>query len=299
MKNKLTRVMSVLLVLTLISTCAISGTFAKYTTGAEGEDAARVAQWGIVLTMDGDLFAEKYKTDDKTATVEYSVISNKEGEAVVAPGTTGDAFRATVKGTPEVATRYTLTIPAGFSDVVLPAGTYTDYTELVKAEDGTYGYTNTFTLDKDYAPIKWDITVTKGGTSMSLTEAAAAYPQLAAAMGGTANGFAATDAVTIVKTYKTQLEALILNMVSGASNAQFNVDDAGNITLSLDFEANKEMDFEFALKWTWDFDDNGAGTNDKADTFLGNVAAGVVEEVPAGVKTNLAATFKATATQID
>ena len=299
MKNKLTRVMSVLLVLTLISTCAISGTFAKYTTGAEGEDAARVAQWGIVLTMDGDLFAEKYKTDDKTATVEYSVISNKEGEAVVAPGTTGDAFRATVKGTPDVATRYTLTIPAGFSDVVLPAGTYTDYTQLVKGDDGTYGYNNTFTLKKDYAPIKWDITVKKGDTTMSLTQAAAAYPALAAAMGGTADGFAATDAVTIVKQYGPQLEQLILKMVSGASNAQFEVDDKGNINLSLDFEANKEMDFEFALKWTWDFDDNGAGTNDKADTFLGNVAAGVVEEVPEGVKTNLAATFKATATQID
>jgi len=299
MKNKLTRVMSVLLVLTLISTCAISGTFAKYTTGAEGEDAARVAQWGIVLTMDGDLFAEKYKTDDKTAKVEYSVVSNKEGQSVVAPGTTGDAFRATVKGTPEVATRYTLTIPAGFSDVVLPAGTYTDYTQLVKGKDGTYGYNNTFTLDKPYAPIKWDITVKKGDTTMSLTQAAAAYPALAAAMGGTADGFAATDAVTIVKQYGPQLEQLILKMVSGASNAQFEVDEKGNINLSLDFEANKAMDFEFALKWTWDFDDNGAGTNDKADTYLGNVAAGVVKNVPEGVKTNLAATFKATATQID
>ncbi len=295
MKNKLTRVMSVLLVLTLISTCAISGTFAKYTTGAEGEDAARVAQWGIVLTMDGDLFAEKYKTDDKTAEVEYSVVSNKEGQSVVAPGTTGDAFRATVKGTPEVATRYTLTIPAGFSDVVLPAGTYTDYTQLVKAEDGTYGYNNTFTLEKDYAPIKWDITVKKGDTTMSLTQAAAAYPALAAAMGGTADGFAATDAVTIVKQYGPQLEQLILKMVSGASNAQFKVDEKGNINLSLDFEANKAMDFEFALKWTWAFEGN-----DQADTYLGNVAAGgIVEKVPEGVKTNLAATFKATATQID
>ena len=45
-KNRIMRVFSVLLALTLISTCAISGTFAKYVTRAEGEDAARVAKWG-------------------------------------------------------------------------------------------------------------------------------------------------------------------------------------------------------------------------------------------------------------
>lgn len=300
MKNKLTRIMSVLMVFTMISTSAISGTFAKYTTGAAGEDAARVAKWGVVLTMDSDLFAEEYETDDAEAEMEMSVVSSN-GDKLVAPGTSGDTFRATVKGTPEVATRFKLQIPAGWKDVILPAGEYTDYTQLTMDANGEYGYNDTFTLPADYSPVKWDIAVTKGNTTLRLSEVAASsqhFQDLAAAMGGTADGFAATDAVKIVKTYKSQLEALILNMVSGASNAQFDVDDEGNISLSLDFEANKEFDFEFALTWAWDFDDNGAGTFDKADTFLGNCAAGVCE-LPDGASTDISASFIASATQID
>lgn len=300
MKNKFARILSALLVLTMISTCAISGTFAKYTTGAEGEDAARVAKWGIVLTMDGDLFADKYATDDDEAEMEYSVVSSN-GDRLVAPGTSGDAFRATVKGTPEVATRYTLQIPAGWADVKLPAGEYTDYTMLTKNNEGEYGYNSTFTLPADYSPIKWDIAVTKGNRTIKLSEVAASsqhFQDLAAAMGGTPNGFSASDAVMIVERYHTQLEALLESMVSGASNAKVSVDDEGNILMSMDFEANKNMDFEFALTWTWDFDDNGAGTFDKADTYLGNIAAGVCE-LPQGGSIDIAATFKATATQID
>jgi len=312
-KNKMMRIASVLLVAVLISTCAISGTFAKYVTKVSGEDKARVAKWGIVLTMTGDeLFAKEYEADDETFTGSensehpgMSVVSSNE-EKLVAPGTKSkkDAFVATVKGTPEVATRYTLKISKGWTDVVLPAGTYTDYTQLVPTTDAdgktTYGYTKSFELEKDYAPVKWDIKVSKGSTSMSLTQAAQAYPALAAAMGGTALGFSATDAKTIVSTYKTQLEALILTMVSGASNAVFTVNDDGSIELSMDFDAGKEMDFSFELAWAWDFDDNGAGTNDKADTYLGNLAAeveGIVK--PEGASTEISFTFEASATQID
>ena len=54
MKNKMMRIASVLLVAALITTCAISGTFAKYVTKVSGEDTARVAKWGILLGMEGD-----------------------------------------------------------------------------------------------------------------------------------------------------------------------------------------------------------------------------------------------------
>ena len=50
-KTKVMRLLSLLLVMTLISTCAISGTFAKYVTRAEGEDQARVAKWGVLRAM--------------------------------------------------------------------------------------------------------------------------------------------------------------------------------------------------------------------------------------------------------
>ena len=46
-KNKMMRIASVLLVAVLLSTCAISGTFAKYVTQVSGNDSARVARWGI------------------------------------------------------------------------------------------------------------------------------------------------------------------------------------------------------------------------------------------------------------
>ena len=63
-KNTVMRVLSLILVLTLMSTCAISSTFAKYVTKAEGEDQARVAKWGVVVSVEGSTFATQYKTTD-------------------------------------------------------------------------------------------------------------------------------------------------------------------------------------------------------------------------------------------
>ena len=42
-KNKMMRIASVLLVAVILTTCAISGTFAKYVTSGNGSDNARVA----------------------------------------------------------------------------------------------------------------------------------------------------------------------------------------------------------------------------------------------------------------
>ena len=50
-KNKAMRLASALMVLTLLTTCVISSTFAKYTTSANGEDSARVASGALRLTM--------------------------------------------------------------------------------------------------------------------------------------------------------------------------------------------------------------------------------------------------------
>lgn len=97
-KNKIMRFASALLVLAMLTTCVISGTFAKYTTNVEGTDTARVAKWGFKeaaasVTLD-NLFKKTY---DK----------NVEGAVdVIAPGTTNSAqFGFTYDGTgaPEVA----------------------------------------------------------------------------------------------------------------------------------------------------------------------------------------------------
>ena len=99
-KNKAMRLASALLVLTLLTTCAISSTFAKYVTKAEGSDTARVAKWGFqptTITMT-DLFKTAYDT-----TVNAGDTPQTD---VIAPGTKGEAkFGFTYGGTtaPEVA----------------------------------------------------------------------------------------------------------------------------------------------------------------------------------------------------
>ena len=105
-KNKMMRIASVLLVAVLLSTCAISGTFAKYVTSETSSDSARVAKWGVVITANGTTFADEYDTDDDNVngTIAKSVITaGTTGDSVVAPGTTGSMVSMTISGTPEVA----------------------------------------------------------------------------------------------------------------------------------------------------------------------------------------------------
>ncbi|MDO5140587.1 MAG: hypothetical protein Q4D40_03885 [Eubacteriales bacterium] len=103
---KKSRILSGLLVLTMLSTCIISGTFAKYTTTETGSDSARVAKWGVNITANGTMFADNYATNDAgvVGAIAQSVItSGGTGDALVAPGTSGDLVESTITGTPEVA----------------------------------------------------------------------------------------------------------------------------------------------------------------------------------------------------
>lgn len=110
-KNKMMRMASALLVATLLSTSVIAGTFAKYTTTANSSDSARVAKWGVSITMNNDnsAFKSTYAKDDTkdtsesiTNTVEAKTGTGSTQDMVVAPGTTGST-EFTVTGTPEVA----------------------------------------------------------------------------------------------------------------------------------------------------------------------------------------------------
>ena len=110
-KNRMMRVASALLVVVLLTTCAISGTFAKYVTSKESTDTARVAKFGVDLavTVDG-AFATEYDADttatDKlgVAIAKTVVASSTDSDNLVAPGTNGDLMAsATIAGTPEVA----------------------------------------------------------------------------------------------------------------------------------------------------------------------------------------------------
>lgn len=102
-KNKMMRIASVLLVAVILTTCAISGTFAKYVTSGNGSDNARVAKFGVTVTGTADTFKETYAKNDTGFTLAAnSVVSTED---VVAPGTSGSLAAFTIIGTPEVAVR--------------------------------------------------------------------------------------------------------------------------------------------------------------------------------------------------
>lgn len=142
-KNKMMRLASCLLVAVLLTTCAVSGTFAKYVTSGSAEDSARVAKFGVKVTGTGNMFAETYtKTDAKFTVAEDSVVST---ERVVAPGTSGSLGGFAITGTPEVAVRVSYT-----ADTV-------DFGDKWVDKDGNY-----------YCPIE----ITVGSTTLKGTDSA-------------------------------------------------------------------------------------------------------------------------------
>lgn len=131
-KNRMMRLASVLLVLVLLTTSVISGTFAKYTTQDSASDAARVAKWGVELQVVGNLFGASYKDNivitkedtDDTITVQASDWYNRDAATdVVAPGTANpNGFTFSLNGKPEVDGKVTTTMK--IQNVFLKAGTY-------------------------------------------------------------------------------------------------------------------------------------------------------------------------------
>ncbi len=103
-KNKTMRFAAMLLALTLVTSCFVGGTFAKYVTTQNGSDSARVAAFGVTINPNGELFNATYKTDatGTTFTGENSVVGTSSAD-VVAPGTSGTLTAMTISGTPEVA----------------------------------------------------------------------------------------------------------------------------------------------------------------------------------------------------
>ena len=117
-KNTMMRMASVLLIAVLMSTCAISGTFAKYVTSDSGSDTARVAKFGVEITANGTTFAGEYDTHDTDAkaTIAKSVVTSGDNMDLVAPGTSGNMASMTLSGTPEVAVKVTYVADFALSD---------------------------------------------------------------------------------------------------------------------------------------------------------------------------------------
>jgi hypothetical protein len=148
-KNKMMRVASGLLVLTLLTSCIISGTFAKYTTEATGSDTAVVAKWGVTVKADGGLFGTIYQIGDKTNTV-------------TTEGSTESTTTADASNNKPVATETTneFSVKAtGTSDVVAP-GTQSSDTGLTLSVSGSPEVSNVVSLSR----------VKKNGDPVSVTD---------------------------------------------------------------------------------------------------------------------------------
>ncbi len=108
-KNVMMRVASGLGVAVLLTTCAISGTFAKYTSSVSGTDQARVAKWGFEAPASieiNDLFSYS-----------DSGVLNTDGTVagLIAPGTTnskafGFSYDTTSNSVAKPEVAYTFTV---------------------------------------------------------------------------------------------------------------------------------------------------------------------------------------------
>lgn len=154
-KNKMMRLASALLVAVLLSTSVISGTYAKYVTTDSNKDTARVAKWGVVVTTEGNsLFSSTYSN---VATTEKHMEDGVEVlDKLVAPGTdSGSGVEFTITGTPEVATKVTISM-TDVEDVFLAGG-------LTLLDPTTGNATDTFTTSTNtYYPVKF--TLYQGGS---------------------------------------------------------------------------------------------------------------------------------------
>lgn len=150
-KNRMMRLASLLLVLTLATTSILSGTFAKYVTTGEVSDSARVAKFGVEVSASGNLFSSTYYSTNGTSTSSGAgdtiTVQGEENAKVVAPGTTNTgSLNFGITGTPEVKVKVSLSMEET-SRIFLAKNTYTDVT----------GAGTSFDLSNDYYPIVWTL----------------------------------------------------------------------------------------------------------------------------------------------
>ena len=121
-KNKMMRIASVLLVAVLLSTSAISGTYAKYVSTSTGTDSARVALWKFtiddtdIITTSNTFTFDLFNTSYEESNVDKEGIDNNA--VVIAPGTTGFAT-VTLKNISEVNATYEVAFSAEESGIPL------------------------------------------------------------------------------------------------------------------------------------------------------------------------------------
>lgn len=132
-KNRTMRAAALLLALTLMTSCFVGGTFAKYTTSVEGSDTARVAYWGFGADDPTTVTFDLFKAPASETGLEVI-----DGVNLLAPGTSGSAQFAFVNAksnaeAPEVDYKVTISTEGSSSSADIGALE----AELVWTLDGT------------------------------------------------------------------------------------------------------------------------------------------------------------------
>ena len=138
-KNKTMRAAAVLAVAALLTTSALSGTFAKYTSTASASDSARVAKWSFKVGDKDIAKSEKISFDlfktikDTDASSDETDVATSTTEKIIAPGTSG-SFEIKLENASEVTAKYSI----AFTDTRTNEGT--DSTNKIPIE---YSINNT------------------------------------------------------------------------------------------------------------------------------------------------------------
>ena len=120
-KNYVMRIAAVLLVLVLLSTCVVSGTFAKYVTAGNASDSATIAKWGVTVEANTSTVA----TVTEIGGAAEAQVKSATPEVILAPGTeVAKLADFTISGTPEVAVSVSYTADLVLAGWALSGGTY-------------------------------------------------------------------------------------------------------------------------------------------------------------------------------
>lgn len=266
-KNTMMRLASFLLIAVLITTSAISGTYAKYVTQDSASDSARVAKWGVTVLASGTLFGENYFPNSATeykneisAEVQNSVDVDANGGNIVAPGTQNSiGMTFAVKGTPEVANVINVTSTEKTEEEVwLLKGKYgvlVDATSSVTADNvenyyvasgNNYIHATTYSDNAKYYELHDEAVVTSDKY----------YPIIWTIK----NTVGTNNPTTVTKSTLADVVTEITTALKTANDAQNN--------------PNVAIDETVNVTWAWAFE----GQNDGADTILGNLQSNVNSE---------------------
>jgi hypothetical protein len=176
-KNFIMRVAGTLLIVTLLTTTLVSGTFAKSVTVNSGSDIAIVAKNGVKIEVSGSLFADTYKNVQKEnksgKTSETAlVVKSNNGDNMISTGEKNkdDGLVITVEGKPETDIYLDFGISNYCSDIWLGNGIYPDMTSGDVYDEKFDVASDVFTLSNAYYPIKYTLTQTNNKETKTLVE---------------------------------------------------------------------------------------------------------------------------------